>query len=84
MFYFRGCIPKFISRMIYFRFLSPHLEVNPAKKDSPELKLANRHSEIQSTISVTEATRKETIRLLTPIEVLYSIESAIRLMIAGP
>jgi hypothetical protein len=35
--------------MIYFRFLSPHLEVNPAKKDSPELKLANRHSEIQST-----------------------------------
>ena len=49
MFYFQGCIPKFISRMIYFRFLSPHLEVNPAKKDSPELKLANRHSEIQST-----------------------------------
>lgn len=37
-----------------------------------------------SFISVTEAVRKETIRLLTPIEVLYSIESAIRLMIAGP
>lgn len=37
-----------------------------------------------SFISVTEAARKETIRLLTPIEVLYSMESAIRLMIAGP
>ena len=49
MFYFRGCIPKFISRMIYFHFLSPHLEVNPAKNDTLELKLANRHSEIQST-----------------------------------
>ena len=54
------------------------------EKRAPALNLANRHSEIQSTISVTEATRKETIRLLTPIEVLYSIESAIRLMIAGP
>ena len=52
MFYFRGCIPKFISRMIYFRFLSPHLEVNPEKKDSPELKLANRHSEIDAIIKV--------------------------------
>jgi hypothetical protein len=41
--------------MIYFRFLSPHLEVNPAKKDSPELKLANRHSEIQSTKSTAGA-----------------------------
>ena len=31
--------------MIYFRFLRSHPDVNPAKKDSPELKLANRHSE---------------------------------------
>jgi hypothetical protein len=35
--------------MIYFHFLSSHLEVNPAKNDTLELKLANRHSEIQST-----------------------------------
>ena len=49
MFYFRVCIPKIISRMIYFRFLSSHHEVNPAKNDTLELKLTNRHPEIQST-----------------------------------
>ena len=49
MFYFRACNQKFSSRMIYFRFLRSHPDVNPAKKGSPELKLANRHSEIQLT-----------------------------------
>jgi hypothetical protein len=51
--------------MIYFRFLSPHLEVNPAKKDSPELKLANRHSEIQST--------KRTLGLETRLKKLLNV-----------
>jgi hypothetical protein len=49
MFYFRACNQKFSSRMIYFRFLRSHPDVNLAKKGSPELKLANRHYEIQLT-----------------------------------
>ena len=37
--------------MIYFRFLRSHPEVKLAKKYSLELKLANRRSEIQSTVT---------------------------------
>jgi hypothetical protein len=38
--------------MIYFRFLRSHPDVNLAKKGSPELKLANRHYEIQLTANL--------------------------------